>query len=341
MARKTQQNSITSPELIAQINPENIRLLEDFLMYLKSTQKSDKTIKGYINDLEIFFCWNINNANNKFFIDINKRDIIAYQNFLLYTNNNSPARIRRLKATLSSLSNYICNVLDDVYLNFKNVINKIENPKNQPVREKTVIEEEQLNFIFETLKEKGKFQILCATALAAFSGSRKSELVRFKVDFFKDENVILGSLYKTPKIKTKGRSGGKFINKFVLKNEFKPYLDLWLNQREKLGINSEWLFVSKNKNGEWEQLKAETLNSWALTLSKIAGLDIYFHSFRHLWTTSLVKKGLPNNVIKDLTGWESEAMCSVYIDLSEEDTFSKYFDENGIKKVDKKSLTDL
>lgn len=341
MARKTQQNSITSPELIAQINPENIRLLEDFLMYLKSTQKSDKTIIGYRNDLEIFFCWNIKGGNNKFFIDVNKRDIIAYQNFLLYTNNNSPARVRRLKATLSSLSNYICNVLDDVYLNFKNVINKIENPSNQPVREKTVIEEEQLNFIFKTLQEKGKFQILCVTALAAFSGSRKSELVRFKVDFFKEENVILGSLYKTPKIKTKGRSGGKYINKFVLKNEFKPYLDLWLEQREKLGINSEWLFVSKNKKGEWEQLKAGTLNSWALTLSKIAGMDVYFHSFRHLWTTSLVKKGLPNNVIKDLTGWENESMCSLYTDLSEEDTFSKYFDENGIKKVEKKSLTDL
>ena len=25
----------------------------------------------------------------------------------------------------------------------------------------------------------------------------------------------------------------------------------------------------------------------------------------------------------------------------EEDTFSKYFDENGIKKIEKKSLTDL
>ena len=31
MGRKTRQNKITSPELIAQINPKNIRLMNDFL----------------------------------------------------------------------------------------------------------------------------------------------------------------------------------------------------------------------------------------------------------------------------------------------------------------------
>ena len=34
MGRKTKQNKITSPELIAQINPKNIRLMNDFLDYL-------------------------------------------------------------------------------------------------------------------------------------------------------------------------------------------------------------------------------------------------------------------------------------------------------------------
>lgn len=36
MGRKTRQNKITSPELIAQINPKNIRLMNDFLEYLRS-----------------------------------------------------------------------------------------------------------------------------------------------------------------------------------------------------------------------------------------------------------------------------------------------------------------
>ena len=57
MSRKTKMNSITSPELVAQINPDNIRLKNDFLEYLRSVQRSPGTISGYANDLDIFFVW--------------------------------------------------------------------------------------------------------------------------------------------------------------------------------------------------------------------------------------------------------------------------------------------
>ena len=38
MPRKTKQNEITSPELLSQVNPENIRLKHDFIAYLQSAQ---------------------------------------------------------------------------------------------------------------------------------------------------------------------------------------------------------------------------------------------------------------------------------------------------------------
>ena len=53
MSRKTKMNSITSPELLAQVNPENTQLLSDFLDYLRSVQRSETTIAGYKNDIEI------------------------------------------------------------------------------------------------------------------------------------------------------------------------------------------------------------------------------------------------------------------------------------------------
>ncbi len=46
MGRKTKQNKITSPELIAQINPKNIRLMNDFLEYLRSVGKAETTVKA-------------------------------------------------------------------------------------------------------------------------------------------------------------------------------------------------------------------------------------------------------------------------------------------------------
>jgi len=47
MARRTKMNSITSPELLAQVNPENTQLLNEFLDYLRSLQRSETTIRAY------------------------------------------------------------------------------------------------------------------------------------------------------------------------------------------------------------------------------------------------------------------------------------------------------
>lgn len=341
MSRKTKQNKITSPELIAQINPENIRLMNDFLNYLNSMKRSLDTIAGYKNDLHIFFVWNLLNNNNKFFIDLTKRELVSYQNYITNDNENSPARVRRLKSVLSSMSNYIQNILDDEFDNFKPIIKKLENPINEKVREKTVLEDNQIDYLLNYLVEKKQYQKACAVALAVCSGSRKSELTRFKVDYFKDENIIFGSLYKTPeKMLTKGRNRGKFIFRYILATKFKYYLDLWLKEREELGIDSEWLLVDKyDKN--YGQIKISTLNSWAITFSKILDVDYYWHSNRHYFCTLLLKQKLPNRIIKDLIGWADETMISVYSDLETEDEFGDYFDENGIKEIEVGSIKNL
>ena len=212
-------------------------MAKEFIEYLVSVDRSPTTITGYNSDLEIFFVWNYLSNNNKFFIDLTKRDIIKFQNYLLTINKNSSNRIRRIKSTLSSLSNFIECVLDDDYPQFRNIIRKIESPIKQEVREKTVLTDEQVDYLLDYLVEHKKYQQACAFALAVCSGSRKSELSRFKADYFKDEDIIYGSLYQTPeKIKTKGRSSsGKPLTRYTLYHKFKKYLDLWLEEREKIG----------------------------------------------------------------------------------------------------------
>lgn len=98
MPRKTKMNEITSPELIDQILPENKILLNDFMNYLRSIQRSETTIAAYENDILIAFVWNLQFNGNKEFYNWTKRNVVAYQNWLLNNNGNSPARVRRLKA---------------------------------------------------------------------------------------------------------------------------------------------------------------------------------------------------------------------------------------------------
>lgn len=333
-------NKITTPELLARINPDNANLLNDFLEYLKSTGRSEGTILSYRNDIEIAFVWNLQFNGNKFFVEWSKRNVISYQNWLLNTNENSPARIRRLKAALSSLSNYIENLLDDEFPQFRNIINKIESPANEPVREKTILTEEQVEGMLGQLVERGRIKTACYIALAAYGGRRKAEICRFRMDDFDDDKLVCGgSLWKSAPIKTKGRSRGKFIPCYTLVKRFSPYLELWRKERERLGIESIWLFPSENDPEQ--TLGISTVNSWMKTVSAMSGLNIYAHSFRHFYTTMLSNEGLPDSVIKEILGWSDISMVSVYNDRSTEDTLDMYFDADGIKTRETTALSDL
>ena len=340
MGRSTKMNEITSPELLAQVNLSNRQLLDDFLNYLRSVSRSEATIYGYENDIQIAWVWCLKYNKNAFFVDWTKRNIVAYQNWLINDNQNSAARIRRLKASLSSLSNYIANVLDDEYPNFRNIINKIENPVKQPVREKTVWEDGELEDLLNKLSERGQYEQACYLALAMYSGRRKAELCRFKVsDFDEDKLVCDGALYKSAPIKTKGRGGGKMIPCYTLAKKFRPYLDKWLEVREKEGIESEWLFPD-SKDGA-QHISISTVNSWANTFSRLSGKPAYIHSLRHYFTTSLVRSGIPDNVITQIVGWESADMCKVYTDIDADEQISMYFKDGDIATPEKKGFNDI
>lgn len=340
MGRKTKMNSITNPELLAQVNPENIQLLNDFKDYLRSVQRSKTTIAGYESDILIAFVWCLQYNNNAFFVNWTKRNIVAYQNWLLNSNENSPARIRRLKASLSSMSNFIENVLDDEFPNFRNIINKVENPVNKPVREKTVWEDSELETLLKKLIEHRDFEKACYLALAMYSGRRKAELCRFKVsDFDKSRLVCGGALYKSAPIKTKGKGGGKMINCYTLAKKFQPYLDMWLEVRDLKYPNSEWLFPdSKNPD---KHIQISTTNSWSNTYSRLSGKSAYIHSLRHYFTTSLAKAGIPDGVIQSIVSWDSSDMVRVYKDIDADEEISMYFKDGEITIPDKKNFNEL
>ena len=336
-------NSITSPELLAQVNPKNTELKNEFLSYLKAINRSDGTIYQYNSDLDIFFCWVLQYADNKEFAKITKRDIIAYQGWLINENGNSPARVRRMKSTISSLSNFCENILADEeedYASFRSIVRKIENPPMQAVREKTVWEDEEIEALLQKLTEQKQYEKACVLALGIYSGRRKAELCRFRVSDFDDDKLVCGgALYKSDPIKTKGRGDGKMIPCYTLAKKFKPYLDNWLKAREEKDIDSEWLFTDPAK--PTEPITISLLNSWANTFSRMSGRDFYWHSLRHAFTTSLAKAGIPDGVIQSIVNWESADMVRLYKDIDADEEIGMYFRDGEIVVPEKKTLSDL
>jgi integrase len=343
--RSTVYNEITSEEKLRKVNEENIQLEEDFLEYLVSTDRAKTTIFQYKAILHIFWCWNLENNKNKSFIELTKREVARFQNNALNTWGWSPRRMRMVKSVMRSLENYIINILDEDYPNYKKIWDKIESPVNEAVREKSVFTKEELQGLLDCLVDKKDYMKACFLSLAMNSGRRKAELARFKVSYFTDDNLICeGALYRSPeKMITKGRGQrGKLLYVYTLAKPFKPYLDLWLNERKELGIKSDWLFPLY-KDGEWvdEQAATTLFDSWSRTCSRYLDKAFYPHSLRHRFVTALSEQGIPDNVIKDVVGWSDVGLVDVYRDIEAEDTFDKYFGAEGIKNVEKKGLSDL
>lgn len=343
--RTTVYNNITSEDKMEQVNPENIQLENDFLEYLASIDRAKSTIKQYKANLHVFWCWNLEFNKNKFFVDLTKREISKFQSHAMTVWRWSPKRIRTVKATISSLSNYIENILDDEFEGYKPIVRKIESPADVAVRDKSVFSAEELQSLLDKLVESENYMKACALSLAMNNGRRKAELTRFKVSYFTDDNLICdGALYKTPeKMTTKGRgSRGKLLDVYTLAKPFKPYLDLWLKQRKELGIKSDWLFP-KCKDGEWidESIDTVLLDSWGNTFTRMINKPFYWHSIRHYFTTSLLEYNLPESVVQDIVGWQSSDMVRIYDDRSNEAQFEKYFGADGIKQVKETSLEEL
>lgn len=340
MGRPTEHNHLGIEEKRHLFNPNNVELLEEFIIYLQSIGRSKGTIEGYINDIEMFFVYNLERNKNKSFVELTKKDIMFYQNYCMNVLKVNSSRYRRMRSALSSLSNYIENMLDDEYPNFRNLINKIEAPPKQQAREKSVFEDEEIQKLLDYLVKKEDYHKACCLALAVSCGARKSELLRFKVSYFDEKNIIYGSLYKTPeKIITKGK-GGKMLYKYTIKERFKPYFDLWMKKREELGIDSEWLFAYKRQD-ESVQYTVSALDGWAEEFTDFLGKYFYWHSCRHNWCTGLIKANIPSSVVKEIGGWESTAMVDIYTDIEIDDRLGDFFGEEGIKNVEKKGLNDL
>lgn len=339
LSRKTNRNKLTDPEKTAMINKSNLLLKDDFIIYLRSLQRSEGTIVGYENDLLILFTYIMDNLDNKDFKDITKRDIVRFQNWLI-SNGNSSARIRRMKAAISSLSNYCENILSDEepeFDGYRSIVRKIENPPLNTVREKTVWEDSELEGLLDTLVKNKEYDKACMVALGMYGGRRKSELTRFKVSDFDDDKLMCGgALYKSAPILTKGN---KYLECYTLAKKFKPYLDLWIDYRKNNNIESEWLFPSHSDMTK--PISISTINSWTKKFSDITGRDFYMHSLRHYFVTALSKAGIPDNVVVEIIGWSSSEMFKIYNDVSKDEQISKFFSDGDINVGAVKSISDV
>lgn len=323
--RKTFRKVITSPELTAQINKDNIKLMERFLKNF-ATKRSPKSVTVYRSNLIIFLTWNLLYNENKLFTDIRKIEYADFFDFCVSELRWNANRYHQCHSSLSSFSAWIENYFDEDYPQFRNLLPKIEKPSKEAIREKTILKEEDINKIFSILEEENRTQEQCLLALAISCGARVSELAQFTLSLIDEENTVFDGLFleTTEKIRTKG-SGvqGKMLKKYILKDIFLPYYHKWLAERDEIikKTNQDHDFIFITKDGS--PANADRLRDWISTWGDIVEQPIYPHSLRHYQISLLKRLEIDDDLIVYLTGWAEgtgHTMISIYNDNELTDT---------------------
>jgi len=153
------------------------------------------------------------------------------------------------------------------------------------------------------------------------SGLRNAELCGLRN---KDIN------FAEPSVMVKNGKGGK-DRKVDLPEETLVYIKDWINEKNRLGLDSKWLFCSYRKFNDDKGLPGQKLTTRYLQLAlkdylKRAGIDedknIHVHSLRHTYATELLRAdGNLVNVMNQL-GHSNIQTTMIYQHMSNKDTRS-------------------
>ena len=325
------------------IRKENRAFFDGWIASLELSNHSPNTIDKYDNAVRIFFSWNYDENNDKLFVDLMNRDFTQYIAYIKKVVKAGSRRAALYKSSLVSLSKYIEKEYEDIYPLFKNKAKNIELYSGAPRHPKIIISPEELQSMLNKLVELKEYQAACWLALLAYSGCRRAEGIQVKTAWFTKEYEHFPepyTMYKTPPIRTKGKGEeGKVIPKYIFKLAFQPYLDLWMQERERLGITSEHLFVCIRRDKIYEPT-TDTATEFAHKIRRIFGNGFHNHCMRHYFATDLRNRHFPNNIILMIVKWENESMINHYDDTDDDKALDEYF-KSLIEKKDAPTKEEL
>ena len=260
------------------VNKYNKELMEDYLIEMKAQKKKQSTIDQYKNDLRIMFIYILEELENKPIYKLKKKQ---FRNYMLWLQDRdmSNARINRLMSALRSMLEFASNeedYEDDIEVNYAS---KVKGLQKESVREIHFLSDEEVEIMYNTLKENKEYQKACYMALLYDTAGRRNEIHQILKDGLLENNFTNKVVGKRGKIFT-----------LIYFDRSKEAIKLWLDQRGEDDIESLWI-VGKGENKK--PASYETLYNWVQDFVKLYkelfGKELKFnaHSFRHSALESL------------------------------------------------------
>lgn len=267
-----ERNNLYSDEVYEKVNKESKLVLEDYILELKAKGRAVKTIEQYVFDIRMYLCYAHENINNKYILDMKKRD---FRNFFLFMHETgkSSSRINRVQSSIRNMLEF-CADDDEEYEDYqRNQMKSIKSVEKSAVREIVFLTDEQVTYLIDYLVEHDKIQKALYVSLSYDSAARRNEVIQVEKHGFLENSMTN---------KVTGKRGKQFNLMYM--NRTRELAKEHLRQRGEDGVDSLWVSYY---NGEARALTYETLYAWAVSFRSILedkyneDIPLNPHSFRH------------------------------------------------------------
>jgi integrase len=305
-------------EKLPEVTDEKWKLVnEDYRIlceeFVSVQNHSPQTKSQYTSGLRQFGYFVYTSMNNKPLYKITKRDFLRYLSYLRDDRKMSSSGIGLKKACVSSLCNYIENVVaddDENYKTFRNFTRGLPAiPKNR-VYDKVKVTYDEFLEMMKVLEDDENYLGVAWLATAMLVGARRSELIQFKSEIL-DYKVPEGQNYVLSHIvRGKGKSTDGKPLEYMIPLEVLDHWKKWLDVR---GYESEYVFTTKFQ-GEIRPVSP----SWAdyfcsEVLSPILGRRINVHIFKNSCITYHLEKGVDISLVsRFIAHHENVSTTSIY-----------------------------
>lgn len=260
---------IVTPEKWETVNPENKKLLKEFLLTLKQEGRSKATLETYEGNAKRFLIYVLEWLDNRSILELRKKD---FRNYSLYLKDRKVATASH-NHYISTVRSWCERLEDDEDLDYdNNMCRKVKGVRIERVKTIVFLTDEQVTKLYYELLRTKSYQMAAWLALAYDSTGRRMELFQVKKEGFGEESRNCTNMVS--------KKGGK-KEALVYFERTKEAVALWLEQRGEDDNPSLWADFGARKR------TASSANSWCNQMSKILtlleGKKIHFtpHCIRH------------------------------------------------------------
>lgn len=296
-------------EKLEKVNPENKHLVKSFID--SKYNLSDDSKAGYISDLNQFMVYVMENYHNEFLLDMDNEDAVdLLEDFVAFCRTflgNNERRVQRRLSSISSLFLFLkkrrkYRTLENAvhserssYRIKENPLDYIERPSvkagQKPQITQTYLTKEQVAEIRKGLRKLGDLQLTLFFEFGLSTMARVKTIASVRLDQIN---------FKEGVIENVDLKGG-YVDNLYPEQEVFDLIKKWLDYRDKEGIKSEYLFITKY-GGTWRQASKNTMQTvWIKKIGNIIGIpEFHAHDLRHSAATLRKNAGQDIEEISEL-----------------------------------------